>query len=67
MYRGDDEEKGDFLWMEEWRVYCREDMVNWREDGCGLAIECFEWGDEGGWGGEWVEGEGKFYWYVCVD
>ena len=31
-------------------------MVKWREDGCGVEVSCFWWGDEGGWGGEGIEG-----------
>lgn len=39
VYTGHDEDKADFFWMQEWRVYSTKDMVNWTDHGSPLAIE----------------------------
>lgn len=31
VYTGHDEDKADFFWMQEWRVYSTKDMVNWTD------------------------------------
>ena len=33
VYTGHDEDKADFFWMQEWRVYSTKDMVNWTDHG----------------------------------
>ena len=38
VYTGHDEDKADFFWMQEWRVYSTKDMVNWTDHGSPLAI-----------------------------
>lgn len=43
VYTGHDEDKADFFWMQEWRVYSTKDMVNWTDHGSPLAIESFDW------------------------
>ena len=49
VYTGHDEDKADFFWMQEWRVYSTADMVNWTDHGSPLAIEDFKWGDDRAW------------------
>lgn len=66
VYTGHDEDRADFFWMQEWRVYSTEDMVNWTDHGSPLAIESFEWGDDRAWAAQCIERNGKFYWYVCL-
>ena len=66
VYTGHDEDRADFFWMQEWRVYSTEDMVNWTDHGSPLAIESFEWADDRAWAAQCVERNGKFYWYVCL-
>ncbi len=41
VYTGHDEDGADFFWMQEWRVYSTEDMVNWQDHGSPLALESF--------------------------
>lgn len=66
VYTGHDEDKADFFWMQEWRVYSTRDMVNWTDHGSPLALESFEWADDRAWAAQCVERNGKFYWYVCA-
>ena len=66
VYTGHDEDKADFFWMQEWRVYSTADMVNWTDHGSPLAIETFSWADDRAWAAQCVEHNGKFYWYVCL-
>ena len=64
VYTGHDENHADFFWMQEWRVYSTDDMVNWTDHGSPLAIEDFEWGDDRAWAPQTIERNGKFYFYV---
>ena len=64
VYTGHDEDKADFFWMQEWRVYSTKDMVNWTDHGSPLAIESFDWADDRAWAAQCIERNGKFYWYV---
>lgn len=66
VYTGHDEDKADFFWMQEWRVYSTRDMVNWTDHGSPLAIESFDWADDRAWAAQCIERNGKFYWYVCL-
>ena len=66
VYTGHDEDKADFFWMQEWRVYSTNDMVNWTDHGSPLAIESFDWADDRAWAAQCIERNGKFYWYICV-
>lgn len=66
LYTGRDEDKADFFWMQEWRVYSTKDMVNWTDHGSPLAIETFELADDRAWAAQCIERKGKFYWYVCL-
>ena len=66
VYTGHDEDKADFFWMQEWRVYSTKDMVNWTDHGSPLAIESFAWADDRAWAAQTIERNGKFYWYVCL-
>ena len=66
LYTGHDEDKADFFWMQEWRVYSSNDMVNWTDHGSPLSLESFEWADDRAWAGQCVERDGKFYWYICA-
>lgn len=66
LYTGHDEDKADFFWMQEWRVYSTTDMVNWTDYGSPLAIESFDWADDRAWAAQCIERNGKFYWYVCL-
>lgn len=64
IYTGHDENRADFFWMQEWRVYSSKDMVNWTDHGSPLAIEDFKWADDRAWAPQCVERDGKFYFYV---
>lgn len=66
VYTGHDEDKADFFWMQEWRVYSSKDMVNWTDHGSPLAIETFSWADDRAWAAQCIKRNGKFYWYVCA-
>ena len=66
VYTGHDEDGADFFWMQEWRVYSTDDMVNWQDHGSPLALESFSWADDRAWAGQTVERDGKFYWYICA-
>lgn len=64
VFTGHDENNADFFWMQEWRVYSTDDMVNWTDHGSPLAIEDFTWGDDRAWAPQCIERNGKFYCYV---
>lgn len=64
VYTGHDEDKADFFWMQEWRIYSTEDMANWTDHGSPLAIEDFDWADDRAWAPQCVGRDGKFYFYV---
>ena len=66
VYTGHDEDGADFFWMQEWRVYSSEDMVNWTDHGSPLALESFRWADDRAWASQCIERDGKFYWYICA-
>ncbi len=66
VYTGHDEDHADFFWMQEWRVYSTDDMVNWTDHGSPLALESFSWADDRAWAAQTVERGGKFYWYICA-
>ena len=66
VYTGHDEDGADFFWMQEWRVYSTDDMVNWQDHGSPLALESFSWADDRAWAGQTIERDGKFYWYICA-
>ena len=66
VYTGHDEDGADFFWMQEWRVYSSQDMVNWQDHGSPLALESFSWADDRAWAGQTIERDGKFYWYICA-
>ena len=66
VYTGHDEDGADFFWMQEWRVYSTDDMVNWTDHGSPLALESFAWADDRAWASQTVERNGKFYWYICA-
>ena len=66
VYTGHDEDGADFFWMQEWRVYSTEDMVNWQDHGSPLALESFSWADDRAWASQCVERDGKFFWYICA-
>ena len=66
VYTGHDEDGADFFWMQEWRVYSTDDMVNWQDHGSPLALESFSWADDRAWASQTIERNGKFYWYICA-
>ena len=66
VYTGHDEDGADFFWMQEWRVYSTEDMVNWTDHGTPLALESFSWADDRAWASQCIERDGKFFWYICA-
>ena len=66
VYTGHDEDGADFFWMQEWRVYSTEDMVNWTDHGSPLALESFSWADDRAWASQCIERDGHFYWYICA-
>ena len=66
VYTGHDEDNADFFWMQEWRIYSTQDMVNWQDHGSPLALESFSWADDRAWASQCIERDGKFYWYICA-
>jgi len=66
VYTGHDEDGADFFWMQDWRVYSTQDMVNWLDHGTPLALESFSWADDRAWASQCVERDGKFFWYICA-
>ena len=66
VYTGHDEDGADFFWMQDWRVYSTQDMVNWQDHGSPLALETFAWADDRAWASQCIERDGKFYWYICA-
>lgn len=66
VYTGHDEDGADFFWMQEWRAYSTDDMVNWQDHGSPLALESFSWADDRAWASQCIERNGKFYWYICA-
>ncbi len=66
VYTGHDEDGADFFWMQEWRIYSSQDMVNWTDHGSPLALESFSWADDRAWASQCIERDGKFYWYICA-
>ena len=66
VYTGHDEDGADFFWMQEWRVYSTQDMVNWQDHGSPLALESVSWADDRAWASQTIERDGKFYWYICA-
>ena len=66
VYTGHDEDAADFFWMQEWRVYSTQDMVNWTDHGSPLALEDFAWADDRAWAAQCIERDGRFYWYICA-
>ena len=66
VYTGHDEDHADFFWMQEWRVYSTQDMVNWQDHGSPLALESFSWADDRAWASQCIERDGKFFWYICA-
>lgn len=66
VFTGHDEDKADFFWMNEWRLFSTTDMVNWQDHGCPLKQCDFSWADDRAWAAQCVERNGKFYFYVCL-
>lgn len=64
VYTGHDENNADFFWMQEWRCYSTNDMVNWTDHGSPAALETFSWSDDRAWAPQCIERNGKFYLYV---
>ena len=67
VYTGHDENGADFFWMQEWRVYSTDDMVNWTDHGSPLALESFSWATDRAWAAQAIQRNGKFYWYICAN
>ncbi|MCQ2258917.1 MAG: family 43 glycosylhydrolase [Bacteroidaceae bacterium] len=66
VFTGHDEEKADFFWMNDWRLFSTTDMVNWTDHGCPLAQFDMKWADDRSWAPQCIERNGKFYFYVPV-
>ena len=66
VYTGHDEDGADFFWMQEWRVYSSEDMVNWTDHGSPLNLSSFKWADDRAWASQCIERNGRFYWFICA-
>ena len=62
VYVGHDEDKADFFWMYDWRIYSSSDMVNWTDHGTQLSLSSFSWADDRAWAAHAIERNGKFYW-----
>ena len=61
VYVGHDEDKADFFWMYEWRVYSSSDMVNWTDHGSLLNLSSFSWADDRAWAAQTIERNGVYY------
>lgn len=66
VFTGHDEDNADFFWMNEWRLFSTNDMVNWQDHGCPLAQCDFKWADDRAWAPQCIERNGKFYLYVPI-
>ena len=66
VYTGHDEDKADFFWMNEWRVYSTTDMVNWTDHGSPLDLSSFSWADDRAWAAQTIKRNGRYYWYICA-
>ena len=66
LYVGHDEDRANFFWMYEWRIYSSSDMVNWTDHGTQLSLSSFSWADDRAWAAQAIERNGHFYWYVCA-
>ena len=66
VYTGHDEDKADFFWMYEWRIYSTTDMVNWTDHGTPIGLHSFSWADDRAWASQCIERDGKYYWYICA-
>lgn len=67
VYVGHNEDKADFFWMYDWRIYSSSDMVNWTDHGTQLSLSSFSWADDRAWAAQAIERNGKFYWYICAN
>lgn len=66
VFTGHDEDNADFFWMNEWRLFSTNDMVNWQDHGCPLTQCDFAWADDRAWAPQCIERNGKFYLYIPV-
>lgn len=66
VFTGHDEEKADFFWMNDWRLFSTDDMANWTDHGCPLAQCDFKWADDRAWAAQCIQRNGKYYLYVPV-
>lgn len=66
VFTGHDEEKADFFWMNDWRLFSTTDMVNWTDHGTPASQCDFAWADDRAWAAQCIERNGKFYLYVPV-
>jgi len=66
VFTGHDEDKADFFWMNEWRLFSTTDMVNWTDHGCPLSQCDFKWADDRAWAPQCIERNGKFYFYIPI-
>lgn len=66
VFTGHDEEKADFFWMNDWRLFSTTDMVNWTDHGNPLRQFDMAWADDRAWAPQCIERNGKFYFYVPV-
>ncbi|MCQ2253331.1 MAG: family 43 glycosylhydrolase [Bacteroidales bacterium] len=66
VFTGHDEEKADFFWMNDWRLFSTSDMANWTDHGCPLAQCDFSWADDRAWAPQCIKRNGKYYFYVPV-
>lgn len=66
VFTGHDEEKADFFWMNDWRLFSTTDMVNWTDHGCPLAQCDFAWADDRAWAAQCIKRGKKYYLYVPI-
>lgn len=66
VFTGHDEEGADFFWMNDWRLFSTNDMVNWQDHGSPASLATFTWADDRAWAPQCIERNGKFYLYVPV-
>ena len=66
VFTGHDEEKADFFWMNDWRLFSTTDMVNWTDHGTPFSQCDMKWADDRAWAPQCIERNGKFYFYVPV-
>ena len=65
VYTGHDEDKADFFWMNEWRVF-HQGYGELDRPWFSARPQFFSWADDRAWAAQTIERNGKYYWYICA-